>query len=350
MLRLTENDVDGVVIENKERSEPEFSFVSGGMGLADRQCTATGGGGAVLPYFSPPPFSQAHIPAVAHTFWQGTSLQPDNYASDLYPDSARVDAHRDTHDPISCECDILSRKFLHPPGSLRLQSSPSPGSSPVQRCHLRRGSLPVSMLAFRKDGPSSEPSSLTSSPCGSPHPCHQQHHKNGHIPLYQLKDGYSSLERLNRRPKKQKCSFEKVFVRGASLETIPTTQGSSSGGATICNWGRNSSDEEEGDSLLDSAEFVSDRKERSTVLVRRFYKNNKKVTKSVCTGTRAIVRTLPSGCISEDARGIVVKYRFWHPRKEDLCPVLMRGEHFRSCREMLRSIRVSPRRVRAADA
>lgn len=30
------------------------------------------------------------------------------------------------------------------------QHSPSPGSSPVQHCHLRRGSAPVSMLAFRK--------------------------------------------------------------------------------------------------------------------------------------------------------------------------------------------------------
>ncbi|XP_047233215.1 1-phosphatidylinositol 4,5-bisphosphate phosphodiesterase epsilon-1 isoform X3 [Girardinichthys multiradiatus] len=252
--------------------------------------------------------------------------------------------NKPTNSPYSCVRSSFQKR-LNACLCHSLQSSQGPSSSPVQRCHLRRGSLPVSMLAFHKDGPSSEPSSLTSSPCGSPHPSNRQHHTNGHIPLYQLKDGYSSLERLNRRPKKQKYSFEKVFVRVASLETIPTTQGSSSGGATICNWGRNSSDEEEGDSLLDSAEFVSDRKERSTVLVRRFYKNNKKVTKSVCTGTRAIVRTLPSGCISEEAWGIVVKYRFWHPRKEDLCPVLMRGEHFRSCREMLRSVRMSPHRV-----
>ncbi|XP_062859440.1 1-phosphatidylinositol 4,5-bisphosphate phosphodiesterase epsilon-1 [Trichomycterus rosablanca] len=38
-------------------------------------------------------------------------------------------------------------------------------------------------------------------------------------------------------------------------------------------------------------EFTHSRKERSTVLVRRYRKNNRKVMKKVCTGTRAIVRT-----------------------------------------------------------
>lgn len=38
-----------------------------------------------------------------------------------------------------------------------------------------------------------------------------------------------------------------------------------------------SSDEGDGEGLLDNTEFIRNRKERSTVLVRRFYKNNQKV-------------------------------------------------------------------------
>lgn len=41
--------------------------------------------------------------------------------------------------------------------------------------------------------------------------------------------------------------------------------------------GGGSSDEGDGESLLDKAKFFRNRKERSTVLVRRFYKNNQKV-------------------------------------------------------------------------
>ncbi|XP_048361248.1 1-phosphatidylinositol 4,5-bisphosphate phosphodiesterase epsilon-1 isoform X3 [Sphaerodactylus townsendi] len=44
-------------------------------------------------------------------------------------------------------------------------------------------------------------------------------------------------------------------------------------------------------------DFYPSKKERSTLLVRRFCKNDKEVKKSVYTGTRAIVRTLPSGHI-----------------------------------------------------
>lgn len=53
--------------------------------------------------------------------------------------------------------------------------------------------------------------------------------------------------------------------------------------------------------LSDSCEEVDDffksKKERSTLLVRRFCKNDREVKKSVYTGTRAIMRTLPSGHI-----------------------------------------------------
>ncbi|XP_069316127.1 1-phosphatidylinositol 4,5-bisphosphate phosphodiesterase epsilon-1 [Eulemur rufifrons] len=44
-------------------------------------------------------------------------------------------------------------------------------------------------------------------------------------------------------------------------------------------------------------DFLKSKKERSTLLVRRFCKNDREVKKSVYTGTRAIVRTLPSGQI-----------------------------------------------------
>nr|XP_027795727.1 1-phosphatidylinositol 4,5-bisphosphate phosphodiesterase epsilon-1 isoform X2 [Marmota flaviventris] len=44
-------------------------------------------------------------------------------------------------------------------------------------------------------------------------------------------------------------------------------------------------------------DFFKSKKERSTLLVRRFCKNDREVKKSVYTGTRAIMRTLPSGHI-----------------------------------------------------
>uniref|UniRef100_A0A4W6D086 Phosphoinositide phospholipase C n=1 Tax=Lates calcarifer TaxID=8187 RepID=A0A4W6D086_LATCA len=75
---------------------------------------------------------------------------------------------------------------------------------------------------------------------------------------------------------------------------------------------------------------------------RRFFKNNQKVTKSVCTGTRAIVRTLPSGRISEEVWEVVVRHRIWQPSKVDIGPILMRGigEDLRACGGMLRFVGV----------
>uniref|UniRef100_A0A8C7Z1X6 Phosphoinositide phospholipase C n=1 Tax=Oryzias sinensis TaxID=183150 RepID=A0A8C7Z1X6_9TELE len=151
--------------------------------------------------------------------------------------------------------------------------------------------------------PSSEPASLASSPCASPRLNHRQHPHQGN-----LKDGFSSLERLNRRPRVQKCPLEKLD---------------------------SSSEEEDEEAPLDEAEFLRNRKDRSTVLVRRFFKNNQKVTKSVCAGTIAIVRTLPSGHISDDVWGIVVDHRCWHPSKKDVWSVLQRGEELRGCRGIL---------------
>ncbi|XP_026206755.1 1-phosphatidylinositol 4,5-bisphosphate phosphodiesterase epsilon-1 isoform X2 [Anabas testudineus] len=228
--------------------------------------------------------------------------------------------------------------------------SPSLGSSPSQRSwqHIRRSSLPVSMLAFQKMSPyissrgstSSEPSSLVSSPCGSPLSSSRQHHQNGHIHRQHLKGCYSSLERLNRRPRANEYSQEKLFIQTDSLETLTTAtlghnKRSPSGASTNC------MNEVDGDGLLDNAvnaEFIRNRKERSTVLVRRFFKNNQKVTKSVCTGTRAIVRTLPSGHISEEVWDVVVHHRTRRLSKKDMWSVLMCGwvEEFRVRKDMLR--------------
>ncbi|XP_039402632.1 1-phosphatidylinositol 4,5-bisphosphate phosphodiesterase epsilon-1 isoform X3 [Mauremys reevesii] len=56
-------------------------------------------------------------------------------------------------------------------------------------------------------------------------------------------------------------------------------------------------------------EFYRNKKERSTLLIRRFCKNDKEVKKSVYTGTRAIVRTLPSGHIGDVAWDYVEQRR-----------------------------------------
>uniref|UniRef100_A0AAQ6A2X5 Phosphoinositide phospholipase C n=1 Tax=Amphiprion ocellaris TaxID=80972 RepID=A0AAQ6A2X5_AMPOC len=139
---------------------------------------------------------------------------------------------------------------------------------------------------------------------------------------------------LNRRPRGNRLSLDKLFLRRSSLENMTANDERSSPEWTRdCSRG-SSTDEEDGEAHPDNTEFVRNRKERSTVLVRRFFKNNQKVTKSVCTGTRAIVRTLPSGRISEDVWMVVVDHRFWVPTKKDIWPVLMRGmgEGFRVCR------------------
>uniref|UniRef100_I3KHV3 Phosphoinositide phospholipase C n=1 Tax=Oreochromis niloticus TaxID=8128 RepID=I3KHV3_ORENI len=179
--------------------------------------------------------------------------------------------------------------------------------------------------------------------CHSPLPVHCKHHQNGHIHLHWLKDGYSSLERLNRRPRVNKCSLEKLFLRRSSLETMSSTpvhnEGSPAEETRDCSQAH-SSDEGKVEAHSDNVDndFIRNRKERSTVLVRRFCKNNQKVTKSVCTGTRAIVRTLPSGLISDFVWAVVVHYRCWTPSKEDTWLNVKRGagEDFRRCKEMLR--------------
>ncbi|XP_028286100.1 1-phosphatidylinositol 4,5-bisphosphate phosphodiesterase epsilon-1 isoform X4 [Parambassis ranga] len=276
-----------------------------------------------------------------------------------YGDSVDAGKRQSTH--YGCTLSSLYTSQITYCDSHSPRSSPSPSSSPVNsprpscphKRHIRRGSLPVSMLAFHKTSPclssrgspSSEPSSLVSSPCSSPLASHRQYPQNGHIQRHRHKDGYSSLERLNRKPRVNKCSLEKLFLQRTSLETIATTLGHDdglcSGGTRSCSRGGSSSDEGEGEATLDNPEFVRNRKERSTVLVRRFFRNNQKVTKSVCTGTRAIVRTLPSWHISDDVWMLVVHHRFWIPSKKDVMLVLIHGgggEEVRCCREMLRFV------------
>ncbi|XP_054454527.1 1-phosphatidylinositol 4,5-bisphosphate phosphodiesterase epsilon-1 isoform X2 [Anoplopoma fimbria] len=270
-----------------------------------------------------------------------------------------VDAGRNRTGSTQCSCTLSSLNMspnIYCCHSPRSSLCPSP-SKPNQR-HIRRSSLPVSMLAFHKTSPcrssqccpSSEPSSLMSSPCCSPLPKHRQHHQNGRVHRHHLKDGYSSLERLNRRPRVNKCSLEKLFPKRVSLEATRATarndERSSSGVTRVCMEG-SSSDEGDGEGLLENAEFIRSRKARSTVLVRRFFKNNQKMTKSVCTGTRAIVKTLPSGRISEEVWEVLVFHRIWHPSKKDIWPIVMRGikEGFSICRDILRFVGVKLQRV-----
>uniref|UniRef100_A0A7N9AT54 Phosphoinositide phospholipase C n=1 Tax=Mastacembelus armatus TaxID=205130 RepID=A0A7N9AT54_9TELE len=142
--------------------------------------------------------------------------------------------------------------------------------------------------------------------------------------------------------------MEKLYQQRASFETMAKNLDHKDGSSSVVT--RNSSedsssDEVDGDSFLANTvntEFVRNRKERSTVLVRRFCKNNKKVTKSVCTGTRAIVRTLPSGHISEEVWEVVAYHKTWQPSKKDLWPILMSGvgEEFKVCARMLRFVSV----------
>uniref|UniRef100_A0A8C3G827 Phosphoinositide phospholipase C n=1 Tax=Cyclopterus lumpus TaxID=8103 RepID=A0A8C3G827_CYCLU len=190
-----------------------------------------------------------------------------------------VDASRNRTGSIQCSC-TLSSLNMSP-------NSPAHSPSPTQ----------TSPCLLSRCSPSSEPSSLVSSPSGSPLPKHRQHHQNGHIHQHHLKDSYSSLERLNRRPRVKKL-------------TRNCSEGSSS-------------DEGDGDGILDNADFIRNRKERSTVLVRRFFKNNQKMTKSVCTGTRAIVKTLPSGSISEEVWEVVVIQRIRRPSKKNILGLIL---------------------------
>uniref|UniRef100_A0A673N934 Phosphoinositide phospholipase C n=1 Tax=Sinocyclocheilus rhinocerous TaxID=307959 RepID=A0A673N934_9TELE len=93
------------------------------------------------------------------------------------------------------------------------------------------------------------------------------------------KNGFSSLERLNRKSKPM-CSQDRCLKRSTPfMLSVPDCSDS--------------------EGSVSDSEFVRNKKERSTVLVRRYLKNNQKIKKTVCTGTRAIVRTLPTGCISD---------------------------------------------------
>lgn len=66
------------------------------------------------------------------------------------------------------------------------------------------------------------------------------------------------------------------------------------------------------------------------------------MTKSVCTGTRALVRALPSGHISEEVWEVVGTSRNWRPSKKEIGPILRCGrrrkDEFGVCREMQRLV------------
>ncbi|KAL7857544.1 hypothetical protein SRHO_G00164430 [Serrasalmus rhombeus] len=129
-----------------------------------------------------------------------------------------------------------------------------------------------------------------------------------------LRCGFSSLERLNRRYK-AKCPLERY-------SDMPR-QGS---GASRLNPAQQQHSDSEG--TASDCEFVRNKKDRSTVLVRRYLKNNRKVTKMVCPGTRAIVRALPAGCISEKAWQAVCRRT---PLLSEMCTFAAYCRYSREC-------------------
>ncbi|XP_077406391.1 1-phosphatidylinositol 4,5-bisphosphate phosphodiesterase epsilon-1 isoform X2 [Vanacampus margaritifer] len=226
-------------------------------------------------------------------------------------------------------------------------SSSSPAHSPslgrvygLNRQDSRRSSLPLSTRDSHKTSsrcsPSSEPNSLASSPCSSPP---RRPRRNGHVRHHRLKDGFSSLERLGGHS----CPSE-TFFKSTTPAPMRDERSSSEEGRE-----RRSGGGSEDEDLLENSEFVRNRKERSTVLVRRFFKNNQKMTKSVCTGTRAIVRTLPSGRISEEAWEEVAAVRrlIWRPGRKEISPILRRrvGEDLRVREGMLHFVWARMREV-----
>ncbi|XP_062383111.1 1-phosphatidylinositol 4,5-bisphosphate phosphodiesterase epsilon-1 isoform X3 [Sardina pilchardus] len=95
-----------------------------------------------------------------------------------------------------------------------------------------------------------------------------------------LKNGYSSLEHLERldgRPR------PKCLLKAHSASPLVTS----------------GSDRDSDGGAVSDSEFVRQKRERSTFLVRRYQKNNQRVQRTVCPGARTIMRTLLSGHISK---------------------------------------------------
>ncbi|XP_058840982.1 1-phosphatidylinositol 4,5-bisphosphate phosphodiesterase epsilon-1 isoform X1 [Acipenser ruthenus] len=109
-----------------------------------------------------------------------------------------------------------------------------------------------------------------------------------------VKDGYSSLDRRCRKHK-SKCPSDGSSSFQFRVAHKPATSPQNNEDNSGEEWPED--------------DFFRNKKERSTLLVRRYYKNNREVKKSVYTGTRAIMRTLPSGHIGDKAWESVCKKR-----------------------------------------
>nr|XP_005991625.1 PREDICTED: 1-phosphatidylinositol 4,5-bisphosphate phosphodiesterase epsilon-1 isoform X2 [Latimeria chalumnae] len=108
-----------------------------------------------------------------------------------------------------------------------------------------------------------------------------------------IKTRYPGFERTHQ---KMKCS-----IHNSCGDNVSDRQ---SGKLTISHFEECNNSFEEG--IED--EFARNKKERSTLLIRRFCKNNREVKKSIYSGTRAIMNTLPSGHIGTKAwKGIYLK-------------------------------------------
>ncbi|XP_041938139.1 1-phosphatidylinositol 4,5-bisphosphate phosphodiesterase epsilon-1 isoform X2 [Alosa sapidissima] len=143
---------------------------------------------------------------------------------------------------------------------------------PAGRLGVRRSSLPMASPQWVSRGPlASVFNRTTEGGLGS-----RANIRCGHC----LKNGYSSLEHLERldgRPR------PKCLLKAHSSSPLVTYGGDrdSDGGA------------------VSDSEFVRQKRERSTFLVRRYQKNNQRVQRTVCPGARTVMRTLLSGHISK---------------------------------------------------
>lgn len=173
-------------------------------------------------------------------------------------------------DGVNCRLDVPPPSGLMPTASC-LGASPSqpdpsyrvvPHWRDVWRDHLPEGSLRVAA------------GGLSSGRTGNSATCLR---RNAGPARHPPKDFYYGSERCNQKPKS------------------PTGAPSKPNGSSRTSAGR-------GGSSLQAGSFLRHKKDRSTILIRRFNKHDMPVRKLICTGTRAIVQKLPSGHMGEKPR------------------------------------------------
>uniref|UniRef100_A0A3B3RTX7 Phosphoinositide phospholipase C n=1 Tax=Paramormyrops kingsleyae TaxID=1676925 RepID=A0A3B3RTX7_9TELE len=173
-------------------------------------------------------------------------------------------------DGLNCHLDVAPPSGLMPTASC-LGASPSqpdpsyrlvPHWRDVWRDHLPEGSLRVAA------------GGLSGGRTGNSATCLR---RNAGPARHRPKDFYYGSERSSQKPKS------------------PTGAASKPSGSFRTGGGR-------GGGSLQAGGFLPHKKDRSTILIRRFNKHDVPVRKLICTGTRAIVQKLPSGHMGERRR------------------------------------------------